>query len=209
MRADERREQILATAEEIFAAEGFERTSIADICTAARIGRGTLYQYFENKHSVFRTLVAQHVERIKSLMRPFAEADLPPPRDRQELLAMLSGRLERIFETVDRNRSFYLILLREAPARHAGAADLAREVYYEFRSLILRELRDARAAGLLRWDDLEHLASFVIGGVVGSAVNGILNVSGEADVRRLGARTAELIVRILEGGGTAGGEGSR
>lgn len=67
-----------------------------------------------------------------------------------------------------------------------------------------RELGDARAAGLLRGDDLEHLASFVIGGVVGAAVSGILNASGAVEVRRLGERTAEPAVRLLDGGAGRG-----
>ncbi len=200
MRSHDRRSQILATAERVFAAEGFDRTSIAAVCTAAGIARGTLYQYFENKRALFRALVEHRVERITAFMRPAPGA--PPaslPTDRAGLLAMLEARLERIFDAVARDRAFYLILLREASARHAGTADLALEVYQQLRSLIVRELAEAARLGLLACDDPEHLATFVIGGVVAAAASHILDTERASDPRSLAHGTAEAIVRILAG----------
>ncbi|HZP40925.1 MAG TPA: helix-turn-helix domain-containing protein, partial [Candidatus Binatia bacterium] len=62
--ADERREQILDCALEVFARKGFHAASIADVCARARIARGTLYQYFTDKGAVLKALIDRIARRI-------------------------------------------------------------------------------------------------------------------------------------------------
>ena len=54
--AAERRDQILDCALEAFAEGGYHATSIADVCSRAGIGRGTLYQYFADKRALLQAL---------------------------------------------------------------------------------------------------------------------------------------------------------
>ena len=68
MRADERRAQILACARTVFARLGFHGTNISDICAEAGIGRGTLYQYFDNKRDLFFAVVEQIADRVKQVI---------------------------------------------------------------------------------------------------------------------------------------------
>lgn len=48
-----KREQILGAAAEVFAHKGFSGTVMADIATAAAVGKGTLYEYFPSKEDLF------------------------------------------------------------------------------------------------------------------------------------------------------------
>jgi AcrR family transcriptional regulator len=57
LRPDDRRNQILDCALEVVACKGFHEASIADICSPARIARGTLYQYFTDKRDVLAALI--------------------------------------------------------------------------------------------------------------------------------------------------------
>jgi len=54
---DERREQILSTAAEVFARNGLASTKISDIAEAAGISQGLLYRYFANKEELFAELI--------------------------------------------------------------------------------------------------------------------------------------------------------
>lgn len=76
-----RREQILDAAEKCFAASGFHRTTMQDICKAAGISPGALYVYFDAKEA----LIAGISERDR---REFAE--------RMELLASAPDLLEAL-----------------------------------------------------------------------------------------------------------------
>ncbi len=56
-RFTERQTVILAAAYRRFAAQGFEATSTADICRAARVSSGTLFHYFPTKIDILLTLL--------------------------------------------------------------------------------------------------------------------------------------------------------
>ncbi len=49
---EQRRQDILREALELFSSQGYEATTLADIAKAAGIARPTLYQYFRNKHQL-------------------------------------------------------------------------------------------------------------------------------------------------------------
>ncbi|MCW8216572.1 MULTISPECIES: TetR/AcrR family transcriptional regulator [Streptomyces] len=51
-----RRQHIVNTAAELFAARGFERTTTAEICKAAGMSAGNLFHYFPNKRAIFHAV---------------------------------------------------------------------------------------------------------------------------------------------------------
>ncbi len=53
----DKRAQILAGAREVFLERGFDGASMGDIAKAARVSKGTLYVYFQNKEDLFGALV--------------------------------------------------------------------------------------------------------------------------------------------------------
>src|SRR5215470_10180819 len=48
----DKRQVILHAARELFARQGYEETTIAEIARAAGVAVGTVYLYFENKHDI-------------------------------------------------------------------------------------------------------------------------------------------------------------
>lgn len=66
-RAEVRRTQIRAAAEECFRLHGFHGTSIAQISKAAGMSTGHIYHYFENKEAIIADIVAQDMERLLTL----------------------------------------------------------------------------------------------------------------------------------------------
>jgi len=58
--AEERRRQILETTLAVFAAKGFDGTSIKDIAQAAGISQGLMYHYFAGKEDLLRATVEYH-----------------------------------------------------------------------------------------------------------------------------------------------------
>jgi AcrR family transcriptional regulator len=51
------RTSILEAAERVFARRGFHDTKVADIAREAKLAAGTLYNYFDSKDDIFRSLV--------------------------------------------------------------------------------------------------------------------------------------------------------
>ena len=69
-----RREQILATAAELFAARGFHGVSVADIGAACGISGPALYKHFAAKDAVLAEMLVEISERLLRVGRERSEA---------------------------------------------------------------------------------------------------------------------------------------
>ncbi|WP_410638464.1 TetR family transcriptional regulator [Amycolatopsis sp. lyj-346] len=80
------RRALAAAAVELFAANGYEATTVDEIAAAAGVGRRTFFRYFETKDDV---LFANHDEIVAEMEEVFAAAD--PGRDPVEVACAAVG----------------------------------------------------------------------------------------------------------------------
>lgn len=59
---DERRQEIINTAKELFAANGFAKTSVSDIANKIGIAKGLFYYYFKTKNDVMNAVIEQYLD---------------------------------------------------------------------------------------------------------------------------------------------------
>ncbi len=71
----ERRQQILASAREVFARRGYHQATIDDIVAHAGLARGTYYLYFEDKRAVFSDLIDRFAARLTMAIVSIDPAD--------------------------------------------------------------------------------------------------------------------------------------
>ena len=69
--AEERRNEILDVAEELFASKGYDKTSTGDILERIGIARGTLYYHFRSKEDILDAMI----ERISGTLIAKAKAE--------------------------------------------------------------------------------------------------------------------------------------
>jgi AcrR family transcriptional regulator len=76
----DKRQAILLAARELFASQGYEETTIAEIARAAGVAVGTVYLYFQNKHDILvdvclalKTEVAQVIRSPEILALPLQQ----------------------------------------------------------------------------------------------------------------------------------------
>lgn len=62
--AEERRNEILDAADELFALKGFDGTSTNDILEKVGIARGTLYHHFKSKEDIMDALIERYSARL-------------------------------------------------------------------------------------------------------------------------------------------------
>lgn len=72
-----RREAIVAEAGRLFAAKGFEWTTVAQIASAAGLSSGSVFYYFADKQAVFRAVFEQDLPRAEALIARHEGADDP------------------------------------------------------------------------------------------------------------------------------------
>ncbi|MNO20091.1 HTH-type transcriptional regulator MtrR [compost metagenome] len=71
--AEERKNEILDAADELFGQKGFDGTSTNDILTKVGIARGTLYYHFKSKEDIMDALIERYNVRILSAAQEVAE----------------------------------------------------------------------------------------------------------------------------------------
>lgn len=68
-RPDDRFRQLIAAAIDVFIAQGYRRTQVADIASALGLAKGTLYLYVDSKQTLF-DLAVRHVDRLGDIQTP-------------------------------------------------------------------------------------------------------------------------------------------
>ncbi|TFH33099.1 MAG: TetR/AcrR family transcriptional regulator [Bacteroidia bacterium] len=66
----ERKSHIMNAALELFAMEGYHNTSIHKIAVKAGISKGLMYNYFDNKEDLIRTIIIDGLDRLVDLLDP-------------------------------------------------------------------------------------------------------------------------------------------
>jgi len=194
MRSEARAKQILACAKRVFAERGFHAANVSHICAAAGIGRGTLYQYFANKHSVLTAILRETLERVRALMEKQAAENAYPPLSkvtRATAIAFAAGQLRRVLGVVFEDSDTLRILLREAVGLDAQVESLLGEIDAALISLVERDIVRAREAGYLRDLDARAVATMVVGGVEKLAL-AALRGAGPVDLDALALEATRL-----------------
>lgn len=76
-RIAQKREQIAAQAGRLFAAQGYERTSVAEITTAVGISPASVFYYFNDKAALFRAVFERDLPAAEALIARHADAKEP------------------------------------------------------------------------------------------------------------------------------------
>ena len=101
-----RRQEILAAAESLFSKNGFFKTSMAEIATAAQFAMGTVYRFFKSKEEIYISIVEAKVEELAELLD---KAIAKEKSSSDKLNAFIQVKLAY----ADRNRDFFRIYVSE------------------------------------------------------------------------------------------------
>ena len=182
-------ERILQSALELFASNGYDATSVREICAAAGITKPTLYHFFGSKEGVYRALVDGALEDFRQRVVQALEA----PGSAEE-------RLKRVacayFESASGNRELmrFIFSVIHNPPRSAPATDFTH-FYEEVVGLVGHAVEEGVAGGELLPGALE-VRMLVFMGALGEALCGNLIV-GRPDLTPSLANT--VVETILDG----------
>jgi len=89
----ERRGELLAAAERLFAQQGFQATSVRDIAENLNIKAGSLYTHIQSKDDLLWEIVSQAADRFFAAVEPIVASDLVPLEKLRRLVAAHVGVL--------------------------------------------------------------------------------------------------------------------
>lgn len=158
---DSRRDQLLATALELFAAKGYAATSVADIQQAAGLapGSGALYKHFSSKRELLEVAVAHRIDGIAAAREQYDSGKRKPVEE----AVRTAGQL--IWNNLTDSEDLLRVMLREPD--ELGDLDeltwqsITDNAYQRFAD----ELTAANQAGRTRIPDPEAMAAVAIAGL--------------------------------------------
>ena len=148
------RRQLLEVATRLFAAQGFDDTSIEQVLTEAGVSRGSLYHHFDGKDRLFEAVV-EHVEQgvVEQLM-------VAVSRHRDPVKVLRAGCAAWIASV--ENRAVRQIILTDAPAVLGWQRWREIDERYGF-GLLKHGLEAVAEAGRLAVADVDVVAHVLLG----------------------------------------------
>ncbi len=154
MTADDRREQLLAAARRVFAEKGYHNAGVSDVIREAGVARGTFYNYFDSKRSVFHAVLVRLTDDLYGSVTPIDVGKPIPAQARANLKAVLTAALQP-----DVTR----LVFAEAVGVDADGDEALREFYRAAEQRIVRALELGQSVGVVREADLSVLARCLLG----------------------------------------------
>lgn len=70
---EERRSELIATAQQLFFTKGYERTSVSDIVKQVGVAQGTFYYHFDSKTAVLEATIQQLIDQSEAILSRIVE----------------------------------------------------------------------------------------------------------------------------------------
>ncbi len=155
---NERRQQILAQARDVFAKRGYHAAKIDDIVAAAGVARGTFYLYFEDKRAIFEEIVDATFGRLGSaIVRVDTEDPGRPVADQ------IIENIRRIVHTLLEDPATTKILLSDAVGLDPDFDKKLLFFYESIGKLLEESLVDGQQRGIVAEGDARMYAIMTLG----------------------------------------------
>lgn len=186
------RAAILSSAAELFAEQGFEKTSIDQIALAARISKGAIYHHFADKRTIFEAIFLTSQEQTFADVLAVAAAE-PDPVRRVEIAL-------RAFVEQYAGHPHRQALLREAPT--ALGPERMRAYDEKLGLPLLRATLDSLPGRESLTDRTADVAARLLLAAMCEAVTGAAveaSASNQVDEAAAAAEAAAMLTRMVHG----------
>lgn len=163
-----RRAEIAIAAMDLFVKKGFVSTSIREITSAAGMGKGTFYDYFENKEDILDEIARAILDRWRKMYLKDLVKTMDPLEQLRAMVSMFVSEAAE-FEPLT---IMYIDLLRLGVKQEEepGFMSRFREFISDGRAAAAELIEKAKASGRVRSDvDSEAMAASLVAYIDGLA----------------------------------------
>jgi len=144
---EERRNLLLDSALECFAAKGFESTTIDHIVKHAGVSKGAVYHYFKSKEEIYVELINNGIEKFISFMH----AQFATAKTTTEKLQMLVATCSNTDRTPRQSNTMYILFeFYIYGARHPELREMIQDLIYQLRILLIDVIEEGKERGEFR-----------------------------------------------------------
>lgn len=187
---DDQRDQILASAAELFAQHGYTATSMNQVAAACRLSKAALYHYVRDKHALLALVAEAHVKRLEAVVDEVRAQALPPEARLRELIV-------RFVREYANAQNEHRVLTEDVKF----LADTERERVLGIERRVVNAFADAVAAvrPALRPAELHKPLTMLLFGMINWMFTW-LKPSGDAQQRLTHEQMAPMVAELFFGG---------
>ncbi|MGX9293415.1 TetR/AcrR family transcriptional regulator [Tsukamurella paurometabola] len=145
--AERRREELTDAAFAVFAEQGYEQASVADIARRAGMGQGTLYRYVEGKRELLDLVFDRCVDELMTAIQPDRVVEVTASADLQTAENMVEEVAARLFDLIDSRPDILKVVMVQSGTVDEELRFRIQGLYQTFDSMMGRALGHARDRG--------------------------------------------------------------
>lgn len=184
----DKRIRIIEAAMEVFSGNLFHQVTMEEVAVRAKVGKGTIYLYFENKEDLFRETLKYAMELYFSRLREGIKAAGGPKERLKKILTLQLNFLKEdatvIYLLVEKSMAPPLIFREEMEKSWKRMTSFIRDL-----------IEEGIAAGVFRDMDAELAAHIYLGGLI-SLTHKVAFQREEESLEHLAEKFADI---LLEG----------
>jgi AcrR family transcriptional regulator len=192
---DDKRDAIIAIAQESFVANGYDGTSMSAIASRLGGSKGTLYNYFKNKEELFIAVVEKKCKAIQELLH---DAEIESSGDLKTAITSFGTHFLELILNDDSIATYRL-----ATAESARFPEIGRAIYYsgvaQNHLRFAEFLEHAKEAGQLRSDTDTTVAAeqFLDACLAGIHRRRLWNVTGAPTAEEIRRNVANAVTTFM------------
>lgn len=189
IKAQARRQQIMAAATRLFSRQGFDGTTTRQIASAAGVNEAIIFRHFSSKEQLYWAVVSEQIQQSRPARRERALCSGRDPRKELSLFA------QTLLDTGEQDAALTRLLLFSALRDGELSEGLFRNYTAEALDVISTYIRQGMHQGWLRKIDPEVGARAFMGMVIyHSLIQELFAGDGHQkhDPRRLGRQIADI-----------------
>jgi AcrR family transcriptional regulator len=192
------RERILHAAMEAFMELGYTEASTLKIATEAQVSKRELYALFGNKQAMLAACIADRAGRMR------LPAELPPARNREDLVEMLSRLGTTVLREVSHPGVMAVFRLAITEAQRAPEVAKTLEMAREsIRTTVQKIVSQAQSSGLIAAGDPADAGGRYLALLWGDSIVSMLlrvrEAPGPAEIDQRARQAAEDFLRLYSG----------
>ncbi len=184
----DRREQLLHVASDVFATKGYHEAKMDDIAAAADVAKGTIYLYFKDKRAIF-------TELIDGLSAQLTGAIIPVDTE-ADVVAQVKHNIRAVIGVLAQQPRVTSLLFDQASGVDENFRLKTDSFYRALKELLASSLGEGQRLGIVREGDPKLYASMTIG-----AIREVLvETRQKTGSKRTREQVVEAFFAVLEGG---------
>lgn len=195
---EQKKMEILLSATRVFARMGFANTKMIDIAEEAKIGKGTIYEYFKNKNEIFEYAFHHFMETMENQLGTDI-ANITDPVEKLKTLAYSWGKIisDHEEDIVEIMLDFWAEAIRQKDESRLKIVDFD-QIYTEYRGLIMTILDQGIRQGIFKPVNTYYIASLIVGMIDGVMLQYILDKENFDPQQALRCFAEEFILGICK-----------